>query len=249
MTVAALALAWGAVCVGWVARLRPVGVERALALRPRRARAALPLSDVLTTAAAAIPSRRHAIAVLAMTVVVGAVFPPAGLAVLLAACARPVAARRRQHAELAVAVERDVADVVALVGLAVSAGCNLPGALDAAARHADGPVGLALRGALTSSQRGERLADALELMPDRLGEAVRPFVAALVSCDRYGAALGPTLDRLAIEVRTTSRQRAEAAARRLPVQLLFPLVTCILPAFALLTVAPLIAGSLRGLRL
>jgi hypothetical protein len=33
------------------------------------------------------------------------------------------------------------------------------------------------------------------------------------------------------------------------VKLLFPLVLCTLPAFALLTVVPLLAGSLRSLRL
>jgi hypothetical protein len=38
-------------------------------------------------------------------------------------------------------------------------------------------------------------------------------------------------------------------ARRLPVKLLFPLVLCTLPAFALLTVVPLLVGSLRELRL
>ena len=43
--------------------------------------------------------------------------------------------------------------------------------------------------------------------------------------------------------------RAEEAARRVPVRLLFPLVLCVLPAFALLTVAPLLAGALRSLRL
>ena len=35
--------------------------------------------------------------------------------------------------------------------------------------------------------------------------------------------------------------------RTLPVKLCFPLVGCILPAFVLLTIAPLIAGALRSL--
>jgi Flp pilus assembly protein TadB len=161
----------------------------------------------------------------------------------------PTPRRLRAARALAAAVDRDVADVVALVGLAVSSGCNLSGALDAASAHADGPVADTLRVAVLNARRGTRIADALEALPDQLGEGVRPFVAALVSCDRYGAALGPTLERLALDVRTASRQRAEAAARQLPVRLLFPLVSCILPAFALLTVAPLIAGSVQGLSL
>ena len=45
------------------------------------------------------------------------------------------------------------------------------------------------------------------------------------------------------------RRRAEVAARKLPVKLLFPLVLCILPAFALLTVVPVIVSSLRALEL
>ena len=45
------------------------------------------------------------------------------------------------------------------------------------------------------------------------------------------------------------RRRAEEAARRVPGKLLFPLVFCTLPAFALLTVAPLVASALESLRL
>ena len=140
-------------------------------------------------------------------------------------------------------------DIVTLIGLAVNSGHNLLGALRAAGAYAEGPVGVALRGVVASVDHGVRLADSLEPLPDDLGEVVRPMVIALVSCDRYGAPLGPTLDRLAADMRIAARQRAEAAARRLPIRLLFPLVTCILPAFGLLTVAPLIAGSLRELRL
>jgi tight adherence protein C len=250
VTATALAVLWGAVVVGWRVRARPVALGRAFALAPRAERDPTRVTEVLAhAAAAALPAPRHAAVVVGSALVVGVLFPPAAFAVLLVACARPFLARRRASAELAVRVERDVADVVALVALAVSAGCNLPGALEAASSHAEGPLAEALRDALAHTRRGTRLGDALEALPERLGEEVRPFVAALVACDRYGAALGPALDRLVVEVRTASRQRAEAAARRLPVQLLFPLVTCILPAFALLTVAPLIAGSFQGLGL
>ena len=48
--------------------------------------------------------------------------------------------------------------------------------------------------------------------------------------------------------RVTGTRRAASSARRVPVTLLFPLVFCTLPAFALLTVAPLLAGGLRSLR-
>jgi Flp pilus assembly protein TadB len=186
---------------------------------------------------------------LILALCVSVVFPPAGLAVIAGVALRPLLRRRRVERDRLSAVERDLADVVALVGLAVGAGANLSGALAAAATHADGPLADALGAAMLTTRRGGRIADALEELPNQLGEGVRPFVAALVSCDRYGAPLGATLDRLALDVRTASRQRAEAAARRLPVRLLFPLVSCILPAFALLTVAPLIAGSFRGLSL
>ena len=86
-------------------------------------------------------------------------------------------------------------------------------------------------------------------MPSRAGEAVRPLVAALVASERYGAPLSAGLERLAGEVRRDRRRKAEEVARRIPVKLLFPLVGCTLPAFGLLTVAPLIAGALQALRL
>jgi Flp pilus assembly protein TadB len=238
----ALGLAWSVLCAGWMARTRPVAAARALALAPQRRRPELRVPIQL-------PSPRRVATAFVLAVGLSVVFPPAGLALITIVALRPLTLRRRDQRARAAAVERDVSDVVALIGLAVGAGANLRGALDAAAAHAEGPVAEALRTAVHTTRRGGRLADALENLPVQLGETVRPLVSALVSCDRYGAPLGPTLDRLALDVRTAAHQRAEAAARRLPVRLLFPLVSCILPAFALLTVAPLIAGSFRGLGL
>ena len=39
-----------------------------------------------------------------------------------------------------------------------------------------------------------------------------------------------------------------ASARRLPVRLTFPLVTCTLPSFVLLAIAPAVIGALSTLR-
>lgn len=160
-------------------------------------------------------------------------------------------ARRRQVRADAERIAAAVPDLVDLYAVAVAAGLNVRLATAAVATRAPpGP----LRGALADAWAeveagGARLADALEQIPARLGsEAVRPLVAALVDAERYGSALGVTLERLAAEARRTRQRRAEEVARRLPVKLLFPLVTCILPAFGLLTVAPLIVGGLRALR-
>jgi tight adherence protein C len=66
----------------------------------------------------------------------------------------------------------------------------------------------------------------------------------LLASDRLGAPAGPALTRLAHDVRTDLRRRAEARARTLPVKLLFPLVFLVLPAFGLLTVVPALLSAL-----
>ena len=53
--------------------------------------------------------------------------------------------------------------------------------------------------------------------------------------------MGTVLSRLADDARRQRRHDLEAAVRRLPVRLSFPLVCCSLPAFVLLTVVPLVA--------
>lgn len=162
----------------------------------------------------------------------------------------PGARRRRRRAEAAIADA--VPDVVDLFAVAVASGLNTRLALRAVAERAPpGQLADALRRTVDRVETtGIRLADAIDRLNDELhGDAVRSLASAITDAERYGAALGPTLDRLADDARRTRQRKAEEAARRIPVKLLFPLVTCILPAFGLLTVAPLIAGGLRALRL
>jgi tight adherence protein C len=177
------------------------------------------------------------------------VLPLASVPAGAIAWALPAVAARRRRARAHAAIASDMPEVVDLLLLGVGAGLSVRQALEAVARRSRGPLAAHLRTVTADVARGRRLADALDDLPARAGDSVRPLVAALTSAERYGAPLGAALERMAEEVRAVRRRRAEEAARRVPVKLLFPLVGCVLPAFALLTVAPLIAGALKTLRL
>ncbi|MGH9224259.1 MAG: type II secretion system F family protein, partial [Acidimicrobiales bacterium] len=133
--------------------------------------------------------------------------------------------------------------------LGVGAGLTVHLAVTSVAARAPGPLAAELARTMDDVALGRRLADALDDLPARAGEAMRPLVGALVASERYGAPLVAGLERLADEVRRDRRRRAEEAARKVPVKLLFPLVLCTLPAFGLLTVAPLVASAVRSLHL
>jgi tight adherence protein C len=183
---------------------------------------------------------------LAVAAVAAVAIPLAAVPAGLLAWALPAVRARREHRRRLADTAADLPDVVDLLVLAVGAGLTVRLAVGAVARRSPGPLGEELARAGAEADLGRRLADALDDLPAR---ATRPLVAALIASERYGAPLGASLERLAHEVRADRRRRAEEAARKVPVKLLFPLVSCTLPAFGLLTVAPLIASAVRSLRL
>lgn len=144
---------------------------------------------------------------------------------------------------------RGLPELVDLLAVAVAAGLPAASATLAVARRAPEAWRPALNAVEGAVERGARLTDALGRLVDHHGDLARPLVAALRAALDDGDRLGPALTRLAADARDLRRRRAEEAARRLPVRLLLPLVTCSLPAFAVLTVVPILAGALTGLRL
>jgi tight adherence protein C len=138
-------------------------------------------------------------------------------------------------------------EVIDLFRVAADAGATVHESVVEVAAVSSGPARDALSSVVRRTSRGERLTTALSQLLDDLGEPARPLVAALVSCERDGAALRVPLERAANLARDVRRRDAEVEARRVPVRLLLPLVACVLPAFTLLTVVPLLAGTLRSL--
>lgn len=142
-------------------------------------------------------------------------------------------------------LQRSLPDVVDLLRLGAEAGLTPPLALGAVAEHAVGPLAEAVGAVVDRTRRGVRLVDALEGL--RVDPAVEPLVDALVDAERYGTPLVEALGRVAVDSRDQRRRDAELRARRLPVQLLAPLVACALPATVALAVVPVAIVALDGL--
>ncbi|MFN2607732.1 MAG: type II secretion system F family protein [Acidimicrobiales bacterium] len=273
MLVPALPLAWAAVVVAVAVRLRPAPARvRALAGPPSPrsgGRPAVPagggavaarwpavLAERLGAAmlrrarrpASPPTARRLGLATIAAVAALPVMPLAAPLAGVVAWALPGVRAGRGERRRLA-ALAADLPDVVDLLTLAVGAGLTVQLAVAQVARRGAGPLAAELARVVDEVALGRRLADALDDLPTRAGEAVRPLVGALVASERYGAPLVAGLERLADEVRRDRRRRAEEAARKVPVKLLFPLVACTLPAFGLLTVGPLVASAVRSLRI
>lgn len=227
----------GAVLLAWPARPRRTRRPLAPGASPSRFR---PPSSPRRL------DRRLPVLGIAVVLVV-AVSPVVGLLVVGAVAVAPWCTARRDAGRHRRAVLDAVPEAADLFALAVAGGLTVTAALTTAGRWTPGPMGEALRRATEEIRLGRPTSDALEELVAALGEPARPLVGVLVASERYGVPVGDGLDRVAREARLERRRRAEERARRLPVLLLFPLVLCVLPAFGLLTVVPLLVGSLPDL--
>ena len=190
--------------------------------------------------------------VVGTAMVVALVAVVAGIEVAVLGVALLVLRRRwkriRAHQAIATAgVERDLPDLIDLLALAVGAGLSLPAALPVVAPVAPRTLRDDLQRAVDGIAGGRTAEEAVVELGHRWGPPARPLVHALADHLRYGTPVLPALERVGVEARAGRRRAAEVRARRLPVLLLFPLVLCTLPAFGLLTVAPLIAGTFDAL--
>ena len=86
---------------------------------------------------------------------------------------------------------------------------------------------------------GKGRAEALRNLAERTGvDDVQSLVAMLVQTDKFGTSVAQSLRVHSDTVRTKRRQRAEEAAAKTGVKMVFPLVFCIFPAIWVVTIGP-----------
>jgi tight adherence protein C len=154
------------------------------------------------------------------------------------------AAKRRARA-----IERDVPLLLDVLSLASFAGLPAPAALGRAVSVMDGPLADELRSALRDVELGARWRDRLGELAGRLETPdFHRTITVLRRSESIGSSTVEPISLLADEVRASRRASATERARKAPVQMLFPLVFLVLPAFLLLTVVPVLLSTVHSIR-
>lgn len=154
--------------------------------------------------------------------------------------AEPAAVRREREA-----VRRDLPSVVLLLATALRSGAATGPAARGVAAALPGPAGARLAAV------ADRLAlgvDPVRVWDDLAADpGLAPLGRALARAERSGAPVAAVVERLADDLAETGRAEVEQRARTVGVRAAVPLGLCLLPAFLLLGIVPLVASLVSGL--
>jgi len=146
-------------------------------------------------------------------------------------------ARARQGA-----IGRELSDVLDLLVVCVEAGLGLYEAIKVvggeAERHGQ-VIGRELSLVASEVSSGSSLGVALRNLAERTAvDDIKPLAATLIQSEQLGAQIAPALHASSDAMRARRRLRAEEAAQKTAVKILFPLVLFILPAMLMVIVGP-----------
>ena len=146
-------------------------------------------------------------------------------------------AKKRQHR-----IRLSLADVLDLLVVSVEAGLGLDQAMQRVGEElvfAHPELCEELRLINFELRAGKARSEALHNLGERTGvDDVISLVAMLVQTDKFGTSIAKSLRVHSDTLRTKRRQRAEEAAAKTGVKMVFPLVLCIFPAIWVVTLGP-----------
>jgi tight adherence protein C len=138
-------------------------------------------------------------------------------------------------------------DALDLLTISVEAGLGFDAALAKVVEKMEGPLVNEFRQALAEIRMGRTRREALR---DIVGRAeARPvsnFIGAIVQAEQLGVPIAKVLQIQSQQLRIERRQRAEEAAAKAPVKMLFPMVGCIFPTIFIVILGPAVIAVMSG---
>lgn len=139
-------------------------------------------------------------------------------------------------------------DALDLLTISVEAGLAFDSALQRVTEKWDNELGKEFKRVLTDTRLGRARRDALKDMAARTGvDDIQTFIAAIIQAEQLGVSIGKILRIQSDQMRVRRRQRAEEAAQKAPIKMLFPMVFLIFPALFVVILGPAVPRLLKGL--
>jgi tight adherence protein C len=149
-------------------------------------------------------------------------------------------------------IQDGLPDALDLLVLCVEAGSSLDAALVKAGEELTityPSLADELKTIIVEMRAGKPRIDAFRNLATRTNvDDVRSLVAVLVQTDRFGTSIAQALRTHADTGRTKRRQRAEEAAGKIGVKIVFPLVLCLFPALYVVLLGPAIIEYMEYFR-
>jgi tight adherence protein C len=138
-------------------------------------------------------------------------------------------------------------DALDLLTISVEAGLGFDAALAKVVEKMEGPLVSEFRQALAEIRMGRSRRDALRDVISRAdAQPVTNFIGAIVQAEQLGVPIAKVLQIQSQQLRIERRQRAEEAAAKAPVKMLFPMVGCIFPTIFIVILGPAIMTVMGG---
>lgn len=136
-------------------------------------------------------------------------------------------------------IQNALADAMDMLTVCVEAGLGFDAALAQVARNTRGPLSGEFARVIQEMQIGKSRSAALRGMVARTtAPELRGFVSAMVQAGELGISIAGVLREQAKEMRLKRRQRAEEAAQKVPIKILFPLIFFLFPALFVMIMGP-----------
>jgi len=145
-------------------------------------------------------------------------------------------------------IVKGLPDALDLLTISVEAGLAFDSGIQRVADKWDNELCREFRRVLSDIRLGRTRRDALKDMATRTGvDDVQTFTAAVIQADQLGVPMSKILRIQADQMRLRRRQRAEEAAQKAPVKMLFPMVFLIFPALFVVILGPAVPRLMGGL--
>lgn len=139
-------------------------------------------------------------------------------------------------------------DVLDLLTISVEAGLGFDAALAKVVEKMKGPLVDEFQQSLAEVRMGRTRRDALRDVAARADDqSISNFIGAIVQAEQLGVPIAKVLQIQSQQLRIVRRQRAEEAAAKAPIKMLFPMVGCIFPTIFIVILGPAVITVMGGI--